>query len=162
MKGSLPVLFILLLPLSIFAQPWHMDANRLLKDFGLDDSQISQVMTVQKATEDAVKADLTHIRLSQAQIQEALLPANPDLNAINALIDKKGSLRTNIQKTIMAARIQAIKLMGKDNAEKYFRFVMRSMRPPFQGMMGRRMGMMGFGHPRFMPVQDGQEQSPFE
>jgi len=37
---------------------------------------------------------MTHIKLIQAQIQEALLPANPDLNAINSLIDKKGALRT--------------------------------------------------------------------
>jgi len=46
-------------------------------------------------------------------------------------------------------------LMGKYNAEKYFRSVMRNTHPNFRGMMG-------FGHPRFMPAPDGQEQRPSE
>jgi hypothetical protein len=152
MKRILLFLFALLLPLSIFAQPRQADENGLLQGFGLNDSQIAQVMDIQKTTRDLVKADLTHIRLIQAQISEAMLPANPDVAAINALIDKKGAFRSEIEKSLMSARLQLIKLVGKENADKYFNFVMRSIRPRLQDRFGGRG--MGMGQARPMPAPD--------
>jgi hypothetical protein len=148
MRRYLPFLFAFLIPAALFAQARPMDSARLLKSFGLDDSQISQVQTIEKSTRDGVKADITHIRLIQAQIQEALLPATPDLQAINSLIDKKGQLRTEIDKLLMSARLQLVKIMGPDNSAKYFRLVMSTMHPRFQQRM--REGMLG--RPQFMPM----------
>jgi len=154
MKRYLPLLLVLLFPLSIFAQPRAADENGLLKSLGLNDSQITQVTTLQKSTEEGVRADMTHIRLVQAQIEEALLAAAPDSSAINALIDKKGALRVEIEKSLMSAKLQLIRLLGRDKAESYLGFVMRAMHPRFQGGPGMGMGMGGRAQPRFMPGQD--------
>ena len=112
-----------------------MDENTLLQGFGLTDSQITQVMTIQKATRETVRADFTHIRLVQAQIAEALLPSasGPDQGTINALIDKKGQYRIDIEKNVMAARLQLLKIMGDDNFAKYSHFVMARMHRRFHG-----------------------------
>ncbi len=134
MKLSLILPLALLLPAVAFAQgqgmgpgegPGRMgDGSKLLKSFGLTDAQITQVTTIEKSTREAVKADFTHIRLVQAQIAEALLPAAPDANAINALIDKKGQLRVDIEKNLMSARIQLVKIMGSDNFAAFARSLM--------------------------------------
>ena len=91
------------------------NVNGMLKGFGLTDDQIAQVQTIEKSAREAVRVDFTHIRLVQAQIAEALLPANPDAQAINALIEKKGQFRVEIDKALMAARIQLKGIMGNDN-----------------------------------------------
>ncbi len=112
--------------------------NGLLKSFGLTEAQIGQVTAIEKSTRDVVRADLTHIRLVQAQIAEALLPAAPDAQAINALIDKKGQLRVDIEKNLMSARIQLVKIMGSDDFAKYARSLMGRMRIAMG--RGRMMG----------------------
>ncbi len=163
MKRYLPFLFVLLFPLSIFAQPRDMDGTSLLKRLGLNDSQITQVESVQKSTEEGVRANMTHIRLVQAQIEEALLATAPDTAAINALIDRKGALRVEIEKSLMSARLQLIKLLGRDKAESYLGFVMRTLHPRFRGGPGMGEGMgepmgMGRSQPRMMGGQDGPGQ----
>jgi Spy/CpxP family protein refolding chaperone len=163
MKRSLILVLVLLLPAMIFAQGMSRglsrmgDENGLLKSFGLNEAQIAQATTIEKSTRDAVRADFTHIKLVQAQIAEALLPATPDANAINALIEKKGLLRTDIAKSLMSARIQLVKIMGNENYAKFARFVMGQMRSGFGrgAMMGRfgggMMGQQGKG-PRSMRI----------
>lgn len=166
MKRSLFVLLALLVPAIAFSQGMGpgqgmgrgrmADENGLLKGFGLTDAQITQVTTIEKSTRDAVKADMTHIKLVQAQIAEALLPANPDASAINALIDKKSQFRTDIEKQLMAARLQLVKIMGSDNYAKFARFVMASMRRP--GFGGRRMmGPWGPTPMRAAPPMPGND-----
>jgi hypothetical protein len=149
MKRFLPVLFALLIPATMFAQGRKADENNLLKSFGLDDSQVTQVMAIQKATRETVRTDFTHARLVQAQIAEALLPANPDKGAIDSLIERKGQLRTDIEKTIMSARLQVVKIIGADNFPKYARFVMGSMHKRFRqrGLMRNDPMQMGFMGP---------------
>jgi len=169
MKRSLFVLLALLVPALAFSQGQNIgpgqgmgrgraaDENSLLKSFGLTDAQVTQVTTIEKSTRDAVKADMTHIELVQAQIAEALLPANPDANAVNALIDKKSQFRTDIEKQLMAARIQLVKIMGSDNYAKFARSVMSSVGRP--GFGGR--GMMGLQGPkpgRIAPPMPGSAQ----
>ena len=158
MKRFLPVLFALLfIPGTMFAQAGKVDETSLLKSFGLNDSQISQVMEIHKTAYEAVRTDFTHIRLVKAQIAEALLPASPDEQAINALIEKKGQLRTDIEKTLMAARIKLTQILGDENAAKYARFIMEQRRLP-----SRRWGMPGMreesGSPSRPMMGDGPAQ----
>ena len=140
MKRSLIVLVAVLLPAAIFAQAQGQgqgrdpmrNVNGMLKGFGLTDDQIAQVQTIEKSAREAVRADFTHIRLVQAQIAEALLPANPDAQAINALIEKKGQFRVEIDKTLMTARIQLKGIMGNDNFAKYESALKERMRSRFE------------------------------
>ncbi len=108
------------------------NVNGMLKGFGLTDDQIAQVQTIEKSAREAVRVDFTHIRLVQAQIAEALLPANPDAQAINALIEKKGQFRVEIDKALMAARIQLKGIMGNDNFAKYESALKERMRSRFE------------------------------
>jgi len=71
MKRFLPVLFVLLVPATMFAQGRRFDENAALKNLRLNDTQITQVVAPQKSTREATHADLTHIRLIKAQIAEA-------------------------------------------------------------------------------------------
>lgn len=130
MKRLLPIMVALLLPAALFAQGRMLDESSMLKGFGLNDAQISQVQTIESTTRAAVRADLTHIRLVQAQVAEALLPSasGPDASAINALLDKKGQFRTDIDKNLMSARLQLTKIMGNDNYAKYAAFVRAKLR----------------------------------
>ena len=146
MKRFIPVLFALLIPAALFAQGRKLDENSLLKGFGLNDGQISQVQAIEKTTRDAVKADFTHIRLVQAQIAEALLPtaAGPDAQAVNALIEKKGQFRTDIDKTLMSARLQLLKILGNDNYAKYAAYIRGRMQNRFRN---RRPAEMLMPHP---------------
>jgi hypothetical protein len=154
MKRILPFFLALFIPVSIFAQPRQGDEKSLLQGFGLNEGQIAQVLGIQKSTRDLIRADMTHIRLIQAQISEALLPATPDTAAINALIDKKGALRTEIEKSLMSARLQLVKLVGSENADRYLAFAMRRMAPGPRDRLGA-LGMMG-RRPRSMPAPDPQ------
>jgi hypothetical protein len=132
-----PVLFAILLPTMIFAQGRQGEESKLLKGFGLNDAQIAQVTQIESSTRETVKADMTHIRIVGAQIQEAYLPASPDLQAIDALIDKRVQFRADIEKSLASARVELTKLMGADNFAKYERFVM----PP----RWHKGGRFGFG-----------------
>lgn len=152
MKRFLPILFVLLIPAMAFAQARKMDEGTMLKNLGLSDTQVSQVTTLQRSTREATRADLTHIRLIQAQIAEALLPASPDAQAINALIEKKGQLRVDIEKNRMAARIQLEKIVGPDNFSKIARYIGERRMHRFQ-----RRGENGqIGRPMFVPENGAQ------
>jgi len=159
MKRSLIAVFALVIPAMAFAQGRMGGENGLLKGFGLDDTQISQVTAIEKSTRATVRADFTHIRLIRAQIAEALLPATPDVQAINALIDKKGEFRTDIEKNLVSARIQLVKIMGDENYATFARFAMDRIRSRF----GQMRPMEGFGHPQSMetapkPDEGGGDQ----
>ena len=77
MKRSFIIILALAVPVLLFAQGKGPsmgrglmgDENELLKSFGLTDAQTTQVIGIEKATRDAVKADMTHIRLVRAQIR---------------------------------------------------------------------------------------------
>lgn len=140
MRRMVPVLFAILLPMMIFAQGRQGEESKLLKSLGLNDAQVAQVTQIGSSTRETVKADMTHMRLVGAQIQEAYLPASPDLQAIDALIDKRVQFRADIEKSLASERVQLTKLIGADNFAKYERFVRRSRSP--RGMrfgFGERM-----------------------
>ena len=53
-----------------------------------------------------VRVDRANIQLLNAQIKVALLPstANPDLGAVDKLIDQKAELRASMQKVFVSAQ----------------------------------------------------------
>jgi Spy/CpxP family protein refolding chaperone len=153
MKRILAIAFAALIPLALFAQAAPMapamqmhkfrEAD-LLKSFQLSDAQIAQVKAIEQATRTTVKNDMVHLRLVRAQINDLLLTTDkPDVQAIDKLIDQGTQLRGEMQKALVAARIQLVQIMGKDNFEKYMHFVVRRLR----GMMQHRrpMGPWGMG-----------------
>ena len=75
MKRLIPLLFVLLLPTALFAQSQPSHETKMLTQAGLNDTQIAQVMDIQKKTMTTVRQDRVHVRLLKAEMAVALLPA---------------------------------------------------------------------------------------
>lgn len=151
MKRLLTVLLVLILPVAVFAQSPQGPEPKMLKQLGLNDGQVSQVLDIQGKTETAVRADAVQLRLLRAQLDKALLPANADMQSVNGIITQIGQTRVDMQKTLVAARVQLRQIMGDDNFRSYTRYIRHEMRP---GMETRRT--MGRGRfPRGAMSDDG-------
>jgi hypothetical protein len=141
MKRVVPFLLVLFLPLAIFAQTPQSAQMKMLKQLGLNDGQVSQVLDIQGKTMTTARADGVQLRLLRAQLDKALLPASPDMQAVNGIIAQIGQTRVDLQKTLVAARVQLRQIMGDDNFQVYMRHVRQSF-----GMAGNmRRGMQGRG-----------------
>ena len=164
MKRVLPILLVLFLPVAIFAQTQTPPApatpqaaqTRLLKQLGLNDGQVSQVLDIQGKTMTTARADGVQLRLLRAQLAKALLPATPDMQAVNGIIAQIGQTRVDLQKTLVAARVQLRQIMGDDN----FRVYMRHVRQYFGMNMHRRMWGRGFGDGQMDRGPMGGERMP--
>ncbi len=132
MKRSFLLLF-LLLPAALFAQTAQSREMQVLKRLGLSGAQATQVLDVQHKAEATVRQDAVQIRLLRAQIDKALLPSSVDMQAVNALIDQASAARADMQKAIVAARVQMRQLMGDDAARRYFRHIRRELHAGFLG-----------------------------
>jgi hypothetical protein len=141
MKRVLPFLLVLFLPVAIFAQASQAPQSpqaRMLKQLGLNDGQVSQVLDIQGKTMTTARADGVQLRLLRAQLEKALLPASPDMQAVNGIIAQIGQTRVDLQKTVVAARVQLRQIMGDDN----YRVYMRHIRQSFGVAGNMRRGMM--------------------
>jgi hypothetical protein len=151
MKRFSPFLLVLLLPVAAFAQSQQGPDAKMLKQLGLNDGQVSQVLDIQGKTETAVRADAVQLRLLRAQLEKALLPANADMQSVNGIITQIGQARVDMQKTLVAARVQMRQIMGDDNFRSYTRYTRQEMRPGIETRrtMGRgrfhRGAMSGSG-----------------
>ncbi|HUZ17581.1 MAG TPA: periplasmic heavy metal sensor [Spirochaetia bacterium] len=126
MKRYLLVLAMLVVPALSFAQtPQQREAAMLKSRLGLNDSQITQVIDIQRKTMDQVRQDSVHLRLLRAELAEALLPSTVNQNRVNELIDQTARTRANMQKVLVDARIQLRKVMGDDAFFAYMRFFQR-------------------------------------
>ena len=137
MKRLIPLLLVLLLPSALFAQSQPSREAKMFAKFGLNDTQISQVMDIQKKTMTTMRQDRVHIRLLKAQMAQALLPANVDMQAVNNLITQEAQTRADIQKTRVGARVQLRQIMGDDIFHRYVRHLMAMHKQHFLGW-GRR------------------------
>ena len=137
MKRLLPFFFALILPAAVFAQSAQRPEAKMLKELGLTDAQVSQVMDIQGKTETSMRANAVQLRLLRAQLDKALLPSTVDMQGVNTLITQMGQVRVDMQKTMVAARVQLRQIMGDDNFHAYTRFIRREMRPGM-GMETRR------------------------
>ncbi|MGA2976469.1 MAG: hypothetical protein ABSF77_14260 [Spirochaetia bacterium] len=129
MKRLIPLLCMLALPTVLFAQNQVSRETRMLKQLGLDDNQVAQVMDIQKKTMTTIRQDMAQLRLLRAQMTQDLLPAKPDMQAVNDLISKEAQTRADMQKALVGARIQLRQIMGDDNFRAYMRRLMATIRP---------------------------------
>jgi hypothetical protein len=161
MKRLLPFLFALILPMAGFAQSTQGPEARALKQLGLNDGQISQVMDIQGKTETSVRTNAVQLRLLRAQLDKALLPSTVDMQGVNSLITQIGQVRVDMQKTLVAARVQLRQIMGDENFRAYTRYIRHekfagyvgAMRPGMGMETRRTMGLRGF--PRGAMADDG-------
>jgi len=134
MKRLIPVLF-LLLPIVLFAQSTQSSKGResaMLKKWGLNDAQISQVFDIQKSTMTTMRQDFVQIRLLRAQMAKALLPASPNMQEVNGYITQIAQARADIMKAFVGARVQLRQIIGEDNFSVYARFI-RQMHKHWRG-----------------------------
>lgn len=147
MKRLIPFI-LLLLPAALFAQGFKDQETTLLKGFGLNDSQVSQVFDIQSKTRAAVKQDRVQIQLLHAQMEKALLPASPNMQDVNGYITQISQARADMMKTLVGARVQLRQIIGDDNFPAYTRFLRRAMgfdRPALLRMHQRALGDWGQG-----------------
>jgi hypothetical protein len=121
----------LLLPVALFAQSTYSPKDResaMLKKWGLNDSQITQVFDIQKGTRMTMQQDFVQIRLLRAQMAKALLPASPNMQEVNGYISQISQTRADMMKALVGARVQLRQMIGEDNFPAYVRFIMHMHR----------------------------------
>ena len=122
MKRIITILF-LVLPVALFAQGAKDRETALLKKFGLSDSQITQVFDIQDQTRATISQDAVQLRLLHAQMEKALLPANPDMQEVNGYIDQIGQTRSDLMKALVGARVELRQIIGEKNFPAFSRFL---------------------------------------
>ena len=127
MRRLFPVLIALILPLAGFAQSAPRPEGKMLKQLGLTDAQVSQVVDIQGKTRASMQANAVQLRLLRAQLDKALLPSTVDMPGVNALITQMGQVRVDMQKARVAARVQLRQIMGEDSFRAYTQYMRRSM-----------------------------------
>lgn len=150
MKRLLPVFFALILPMAGFAQSSQGPEAKMLKQLGLNDGQVSQVMDIQGKTQTSVHANAVQLRLLRAQLDKALLPSTVDMQGVNTLITQMGQVRVDMQKALVAARVQLRQIMGDGSFRAYARYIRHENSAGYVGAMRPGMGFetrrtMGYG-----------------
>ena len=125
MKKITVVALALLTPVVMFAQVPPDRGTIALKRMGMTDDQVSKITAIVKTAETKVKDDKIHIGLVKAQIKDAILPSTAalDMAAIDRLVDQETQLRADMEKSVLSAEVQLIKIMGRDDFEAYFRLI---------------------------------------
>ena len=157
MKRLITALFVLVLPTALFAQNQPTGEAKMLAQFGLTDTQVSQVMDIQKKTMTTLRQDRVQIRLLRAQMAQALLPAKVDMQAVDTLISQEAQTRADIQKAVVGARVQLRQLMGDEVFHMYVRHLRSMHRNHFRGWRRFRNEQMSRGWGSGM---DGSQQGP--
>jgi hypothetical protein len=132
MKRLIPFV-LLLLPAALFAQSFKDQDAAVLKKLGLNDSQVSQVRDIQGKTRATVRQEAVQIRLLRAQMEKALLPANPNMQDVNGYITQISAARADLMKAFVGARVQLRQIIGDDNFPAYARYLRQR-----SGLDGRR------------------------
>jgi hypothetical protein len=146
MKRLIPLLF-LILPVGLFAQGGQGaqgDENALLKKFGLKDAQVTQVLDIQGKAKTTIEQDAAQLKVLHAQMDKALLPANPNMDEVNGDITQISQVRTDLMKTFVGAKVQIRQIIGDDNFPAFARFLKHKY-----GLENHRVrfGMLGANAP---------------
>lgn len=162
MKRISVLALALLAPVVMFAQvPGTTPGTALLKRLGLTDDQVAKASAIVSTTETTIKDDMVHIRLLEAQIDDAIMPstAKPDMNVVNKLVDQEMQLRGDMQKALLSAKVQLIQIMGRDNFERYWRSLRLELahggRGAFRAPMMRGFAFRGAQGPQGAPGPQG-------
>jgi hypothetical protein len=113
---------------------------------------VAQVLDIQGKTQSTIKQDTVQLRLLNAQMEKALLPAAPNMQEVNGYITQITQTQADKMKAFVSARVQLRQIIGDENFPVYTRFIMRgygtgmsSNRAGAAGMMGGDGPMMGGG-----------------
>ncbi|HUX52652.1 MAG TPA: hypothetical protein VMW73_17820 [Spirochaetia bacterium] len=130
MKRFVPIVVFLALlaPAMMFAQDRQTRESRVLQQAGLTGSQITQVTELQNTLRNTIRQDVAYLKLLRAQIDVALLPANPDMQKVNDLIDQSATRRADMQKAAVAARVQLRSIVGENNVRRIEQLLRQSWR----------------------------------
>lgn len=125
MKRITVLALALLTPVVMFAQVPPDRGALALKRMGMSDDQVTKITAIVKTAETKVKDDKIHISLIKAQIKDAIMPSTAalDMAAIDKLVDQEVQLRADMEKTVLSAEVELIKIMGRDDFELYFRMI---------------------------------------
>jgi hypothetical protein len=63
------------------------------------------------------------LRLLHAQLDKALLPANPDMQEVNGYIDQIAQARSDLLKALVGARVELRQIIGEKNYPAFSRFL---------------------------------------
>jgi Spy/CpxP family protein refolding chaperone len=97
------------MPMSLMGGQNHTE---ILKRLGLSDDQTKQVVDIMAKELVAVVPQRAQLKVLNAQIELAMTATNPDLKAVDALVDKKTQLRGDIEKQFLAIEAQVHQIVG--------------------------------------------------
>lgn len=83
-----------------------------LKQIGLSDAQAKQVAELVAKERSDAAPQLAELKVLRAQIHQAMTAATPDLDAVNALVDKEMPLRAQMEKRFLAVEAQVHQIVG--------------------------------------------------
>jgi Spy/CpxP family protein refolding chaperone len=135
------------------AQPMPMmgghDHAQMLKHFGLTDDQAKQVGDLMAKEQTSAVPQFAQLKVLNAQIELGMTASNPDLKAVNALVDKKTQLRGEIEKQFLSTAAQIHQIVGDQiffELSKAFKAHHRMM-----GLRGEGAQGMAWKHPEGTP-----------
>jgi hypothetical protein len=140
MKRITVLALALLTPVVMFAQVPPDRGALALKRMGMSDDQVTKITAIVKTAETKVKDDKIHIGLIKARIKDAIMPSTAalDMAAIDKLVDQEAQVRADMEKTVLSAEVELIKIMGRDDFESYSRMIRAELG------MGSTMSMQDF------------------
>lgn len=88
------------------------DPKAFLVQQGVSDAVAQQVVDLWTQALSAAEAKRADLKVIEAQIRQAMVPANPDLKAVNALVDRKVALQADLEKARLALEAKVHQLIG--------------------------------------------------
>lgn len=140
-KILLPAVVILTMPVIVFAQEGEHPGFKRLHGLDLTEEQQGQIEAL---TTETMKEHLpirSRLQTMKAELDELLIAANPNRNAIDRKIDEMSDLRTEMQKARIDTRLRIRELLTDDQRVKFD--AMRSHGPGKRMMRHGRPGRMG-------------------
>jgi Spy/CpxP family protein refolding chaperone len=144
-----------------FSQPMPVGGGQTqierLKHFGLSDDQAKQVSDILTKERTTAVPQRAQLKVLNAQIELAMTASKPDLNAVNALVDKKAQLRTEMEKQFLASAAEIHGIVGDQLFAQLSQAYLAHRRA--QGGMGMRWNHSQ-GGPTTKPAGPAQPQNP--
>ncbi len=104
-----------------------------LQRLGLTEAQITTVTEVWTRRALAVRTVRADLEIKQAQLARALVPANPDMNAVRTLLREAVDLEYQIRLNMMEGELEVRKAVGEEIWVKMVRGRDRDMMPYMRG-----------------------------
>ena len=160
------VLFVLIINISalgtilynsgwIFPVDEETEFTSIIKEqFGINEAQAAEVKSIRNNFETEVINTEKLLFEKRRDLMDHIRKSNPDMNAVNSLIDEIGLLQTRLQKEAVKRMIQEKSCLNPAQQQRYISKFMMHLRhrPPRMGRgLMRRGRMQGRG---FMPDRE--------